>query len=76
MCGCALLKAQLAAKTEESCLETEPEVSIRCPCLGSLSLFCDFSLSNPKKERQRGFAERLKRLLQLKTLVLVQLPFS
>lgn len=36
MCGCALLKAQLAAKTEKSCLETEPVVSIRCPCLHSL----------------------------------------
>lgn len=37
MCGCTLLKAQLAAKTEESCLETElVVVSIRCPCLLSL----------------------------------------
>lgn len=36
MCGCTLLKAQLAAKTEESCLETELPLSIRCPCLRSL----------------------------------------
>lgn len=36
MCGSTLLKAQLAARTEESCLETEPVVSIRCLCLRSL----------------------------------------
>lgn len=33
MCACALLKAQLAARTEESCLETEPAVSARRPPL-------------------------------------------
>lgn len=44
MCSCALLKAQLAATTEESCLETELAVSIRCPFLTfSLSVFRDFS---------------------------------
>lgn len=48
MCGCALLKAQLAAKTEESCLETEPVVSIGCPCLRSLP--CDFSLELKKND--------------------------
>lgn len=56
MCGSALLKAQLAAKTEESCLETELVVSIRCPCLRSL---CSVIFLRDFTESQRVLVEEL-----------------